>query len=157
MLGTARRGEISRCRTSAAPVGRSLARRRRCRARGGGGPGRASWPSARRWLSPAGRSPGSADGVRLGLGLLGVLLRLLVLVGLEQVGGVEERALLLADVDERGLDAGQHRFDPAEVDVADGAAMVGAIDEELDQPIVFEDGHAGFPLAPVDQDLALQG
>jgi hypothetical protein len=69
---------------------------------------------------------------------------------------VEKRALLLADVHERGLDAGQYRLDPAQVDITDGAAVVGPIDQELDQPIVFQDGHAGFPLAPVDQDLALQ-
>ena len=51
---------------------------------------------------------------------------------------------------------GQHRLDPAEVDVADGAAMVGTVDQQLDQAVVLEDGHAGLPLAPVDQDLALQ-
>ena len=35
-------------------------------------------------------------------------------------------------------------------------AVVGAVDEQLDQTVVLQDGHAGFPLAPVDQDLALQ-
>ena len=69
---------------------------------------------------------------------------------------MEEGALLLADVDERRLDSGQHRLDPTQVDVADGAAMVRPVHQELDQTIVFEDGHAGFPLAPVDQDLAFQ-
>ena len=88
--------------------------------------------------------------------LLGLLVRLLVLVRLQQVGRVEEGALLLTDVDERRLDAGENRFDSAEVDVADRAPMVGAVDQQLDQTVVFEDGHAGFPLAPVDQDLALQ-
>jgi len=69
---------------------------------------------------------------------------------------VEECALLLANVHEGGLDAGQDSFDPAEVDVPDGAPMVGPIDEKLDQAVVFEDGQAGFPLAPVDENLALQ-
>ena len=69
---------------------------------------------------------------------------------------MEEGALLLPDVDEGRLDAGEDRLDPAEVDVADGAAVIGPVDQELDQPVVFQDGHAGFPLAPVDQDLTLQ-
>ena len=69
---------------------------------------------------------------------------------------MEKGALLLPDVDEGGLDAGEHRLDPAEVDVADHAAVVGTVDQQLDEPVVLEDGHAGLPLAPVDQDLALQ-
>ena len=91
--------------------------------------------------------------VRLVFGLVGGVL---VLIGLEQVGGVEEGALFLTDVHEGGLNARQHRLDPAEVDVADGPPVVGAIHQQLHQPVVLEDGHAGLPLAPVDQDLALQ-
>ena len=89
--------------------------------------------------------------------LVGVLVGrlIVVLVGLEEIGGVEEGALLLTDVHERGLDSGEDGFDPSEVDVADGAAVVGTVDQQLDQPIVFQDRHAGFPLAPVDEDLAL--
>ena len=68
---------------------------------------------------------------------------------------MEEGALLLADVHERGLDAGEDRLDPSEIDVADDAAVIGTVDQQLDQPVVLEDGHAGLPLAPVDQDLAL--
>jgi hypothetical protein len=34
--------------------------------------------------------------------------------------------------------------------------VVGPVHEQLYQTVVFQDGHAGFPLAPVDQDLALQ-
>ena len=112
-------------------------------------------PAASSTVRPADRGGlGSASA----LVLLAVLLfvRLLVLVRLQQVGGVEEGALLLPDVHEGGLDAREHRLDPAEIDVADRAAMVGAVDQQLDQPVVFQDGHAGLPLAPVDQDLALQ-
>ena len=69
---------------------------------------------------------------------------------------MEERALLLTDVDERCLDARQHGLDPTQIDVADRAPVVRPVDEQLDQTVVFQDGHAGFPLAPVDQDLALQ-
>ena len=78
-----------------------------------------------------------------------------VLVGLQQIGGMEKRALLLPDVHERGLYSGEDGVDPSEVDVADGAAVIGAVDEELDQPIIFQDRQARFALAPVDEDLAL--
>ena len=54
---------------------------------------------------------------------------LVVLVGFEQVGGVQERALFLADVHEGGLYSGEDGFDPSEVDVADSAAMIGTIDQ----------------------------
>ena len=101
-------------------------------------------------------SGGSAASASLLVRLVLASSRLLVLVRLEQVRGVEEGALLQADVHEGGLNAGQHRFDPAEVDVADRAPVVGAIHQQLDQPVVLQDRHAGFPLAPVDQDLALQ-
>jgi hypothetical protein len=69
---------------------------------------------------------------------------------------VEEGALLEADVDEGRLDAGEHGFHAAEIDVADGAAMVGTIDEQLDELVVLEDGNARLALAAVDEDLALQ-
>jgi hypothetical protein len=96
-------------------------------------------------------------GVQLCLALpLAFFLRLFVLVRLQQIGCVEERALLLPDVDEGGLDSREHRLDPTEIDVTDGAAVVGAVYQELDQSVVFQDGHAGFPLAPVDQDFTLQ-
>jgi hypothetical protein len=91
---------------------------------------------------------------RLGIGLL--LTRLFVLVRLQQIGRVEERALLLTNVDEGGLDARQDRFDAAEIDVTDGPPVIGTIDQQLGQPIVLEDRHAGFALASVDQNFALQ-
>ena len=100
----------------------------------------------------AGVATGSASAASSSSSLLG----LLVLVRLEQIRGVEEGALFLTDVHEGRLDAGQHRFDPTQVDVADGAPMVRAVHEQLHQTVVLQDGHAGFPLAPVDQDLALQ-
>ncbi len=81
--------------------------------------------------------------------------RLLVFLRLEEIGGVEEGALLEAYINERGLNPGQDRFDLAEVDVADAAAMVRPVDEEFDQTVVLENGHAGFPLAPVDKNFAL--
>jgi hypothetical protein len=86
----------------------------------------------------------------------GLVFRLLVLVGLQQIRGVEKGALFLADVDERRLNTGKHRFDPAQIDVAHAPAVVGAIHQQLHQAVVFQDRHAGLPLAPVDQDFTLQ-
>ena len=134
MLGSARREEISRWRTSPLPplplpasvaAPRPRPRRRRSR------------PAERHpLLRPAllGYGRASRGGVRgIGLvGLVGLLLGLVVLVRLQQVRGVEEGALLLADVDEGRLDTGQHRLDPTQVDIADGAAMVRPVHQELD-------------------------
>ena len=63
---------------------------------------------------------------------------------LQQVGSVEIRALLHADVDEGGLDAAQYRFDAAEIDVAYGPAMIRAIDQQFDEAVVLEDGNSGL-------------
>ncbi len=154
MLGSALREEISRCRVSPPPPlpcpPFALPRRLPVSP---GAPPRSTIGAA---FFDRDRFRGRFGRVRLDLFLAFLFVRLLVLVRLQQVGGVEEGALLLPDVHERGLNAGQHRFDPAEVDVADRAPVVGAIHQQLDQPVVLQDRHPGFPLAPVDQDLALQ-
>ncbi|GAC1682897.1 MAG: hypothetical protein NVS9B3_00650 [Gemmatimonadaceae bacterium] len=67
---------------------------------------------------------------------------------------MEEGALLRADVYEGGLDAGEHRVDATEVNVADHAACFGAVDEELNKLVVLEDGDPGFPLGRVDENLS---
>jgi len=86
-----------------------------------------------------------------------VLLRRLVFVfRLDQVRGVEKRALFRPDVDEGGLDPRQHGLDRAQVDVAHHAAGVGTIHQELSKAVVLEDGHARLARAPTDQDFALQ-
>ena len=82
--------------------------------------------------------------------------RVFVFIRFEEVRGVKEGALFLTDVDKSRLDAREHRLDPTEIDVADRAPMIRTIHEQLHQTVVFQDGHAGFPLAPVDQDLTLQ-
>ena len=106
-----------------------------------------------RFSAPA--SSGGSDR-RFFFGGVFLFLRLLILVRLEEIGGVKKGALLQTDVDKGGLDAGKDRLHPAQVDVADGAAVVGTVHQQLHQSVVFQDGHAGLPLAPVDQDLALQ-
>ena len=72
----------------------------------------------------------------------------------DEIGRVEERALLGADVDERGLNAGKDCFDLAEVDVADHAAGVGAVDEELDELVVLEDGDPRLARGRIDQNFS---
>ncbi len=63
---------------------------------------------------------------------------LLVLVlRLDQVGGVQEGALLGSDVDERSLDPRQDSLDFAEVDVAHRAAGVGTIHQEFNKAVVL--------------------
>ena len=59
----------------------------------------------------------------------------------DDVGDVEEAVALEADVNERRLHAGQHLRHPALVDVADDAALPLALDEDLDDQVVLEDGH----------------
>jgi hypothetical protein len=93
-------------------------------------------------------------GVFLGRVLL--LLWLLVLIRLKQVGGVKEGALFLSDVHKRGLNARKHCLDPPQVDVADCAPVIGTIHQQLYESVIFQDGHASFALASVDQDLTLQ-
>ena len=69
------------------------------------------------------------------------------------VGDVQERGALEADVDERRLHAGQHARDLAEVDVADQAALERALDVQLLHGAVLDDRDARFLRGPVDQDV----
>src|SRR5690606_35921762 len=74
---------------------------------------------------------------------LGLLLDVLLLV--LHVAPVEHGVLRRADVDERGLHAGQHVLHPAQVDVpVDLGDVVGpAGDVVLDQPATLEGGAVG--------------
>ena len=40
---------------------------------------------------------------------------------------MKEGTLFLTDVDERRLDAGKHGLDSAEIDVTDGATVIGTV------------------------------
>src|SRR5690606_10725034 len=105
--------------------------------------------------APAAAAPAPAVAVAVagpgGLGVLGLvgavlalllLARLLVLLRLDEVGGVEEGALLQADVHEGRLEPGQHRVHAAEIDVPYRPALVRTVVEELDEGVVFQDGDA---------------
>src|SRR5215813_2522052 len=73
------------------------------------------------------------------LGSLVVLPGLFVLIGLEQVGGMEKGALFVTYVDESRLNARQDRFNAAKIDVSDHPAMVGTVNQQLDEAVVLED------------------
>ena len=68
----------------------------------------------------------------------------LEVVGADQILDVEERGALLAHVDERGLEAGEHARDAAEGDVADRprAGVTAALDVELGDDAVFDERDA---------------
>ncbi len=63
---------------------------------------------------------------------------------------VEEAVLLEADLDERGLHAGKHVVDGAEIDVAGDRALLGPLEIDLGDLVVLEHGDA--LLADVDGD-----
>src|SRR6266576_2860031 len=115
-------------------------------------PAPARTPSAAAAAAVTSAVPVAVLVVIVGVTVVGVF----VLFRLDQVGGVEEGALFGADVDEGGLDARQNGFDLADVDVANRPAGIGTIDQEFHKAVVLENGHAGFPRASRDENLALQ-
>jgi hypothetical protein len=76
-----------------------------------------------------------------------------VLERLEHVRHVEERVAVEADVNEGRLHAGQHFRHPALVDVARDPARSLALDEDLGNLIVLEDGHARLVAVRGDNHL----
>ena len=73
---------------------------------------------------------------------------------LEDVGGVEERVALEAEVHERGLHAGQHPRDPSLVDAAHDPAVGLALDEELRDDALLQEGDAGLAGGGADDELS---
>ena len=80
-----------------------------------------------------------------------------VLPMLPDVGDVQERRALEADLDERALHAGQHPRDAAQVDVADESARAGALDVQLLHHALLEHGDARFLRRDVDEDFMRHG
>lgn len=80
---------------------------------------------------------------------------LAVEAALEVVADVEERGLLESDVDEGRLHAGQDAGDPSLHDVADDAFVPLALDVELGELAVLDQGNPGLPALCVDDDLVL--
>ena len=76
-----------------------------------------------------------------------------VLAVLPDVGDVEERRALEADLDERALHSRQNARDLSQVDVADEPASAGALDVQLLHDALAEHRDAGFLGRYVDKDF----
>ena len=72
---------------------------------------------------------------------------------MHDVGGVQERGALEADVDERGLHARQHARNAALVDVADESAAIGALEKDLLQHAVLDQRRAHLARTDIDQNF----
>ncbi len=72
----------------------------------------------------------------------------------DEVGRVEEGALLHADVDECRLDSRQHGINLSQVHVANHATVIWTIDEQLDQLLVLQNRHARLTRAGVNEDFS---
>ena len=86
------------------------------------------------------------DGARIGAAVA-------VLPVLPDVGDVQERRALEADLDEGALHSRQHARDAAEADVADEAPRAGALHVELLHDALLEHRDAGFLRSYVDEDF----
>jgi hypothetical protein len=80
-----------------------------------------------------------------------------VLPVLPDVGDVQERRALEADLDEGALHARQHARHPSEIDVADQAARAHALHVELLHDALLEHRDARFLRRYVDEDFVSQG
>ena len=69
------------------------------------------------------------------------------------VGQMDESAALEADVDKRGLHARHHAQDPADIDVAHVATARLALDMNILNEAVFQDGDARFHRRHIDENL----
>ena len=80
-----------------------------------------------------------------------------LLDGVDDFSDVEKRVALEPDVDERRLHPGEDLRDPPLVDVADDAALILALDEDLDDLVVLENGDARIVRAGGDDHLLVHG
>ena len=78
-------------------------------------------------------------------------------LGGDDLVDVEEAVLLEADLDERGLHAGQHVVDDALVDVPGDRVLLGPLEVDLGDAVVLEDGDALLADVDRDEELALRG
>ena len=80
---------------------------------------------------------------------------LLVFVDRE-IGGVEKTSLIGADVDEGGLNAREDGVDFTEVDVPDQSHLIGAVEHELDEAVLFEQRYPRLMAGSRNQNFTLQ-
>ena len=70
----------------------------------------------------------------------------------EDVDDVQKRGALQADIDERALHAGEDAFDDAQINIADQAMAAVALDVQLADIVLFQNGHTRFLRRDVDED-----
>jgi hypothetical protein len=87
---------------------------------------------------------------------LTTVLVVVVVVRLDEIGGVEKGALAGTDIDKRRLHARQHGLDLPQIDVSYGPPDVRAVMKDFDQTVVLQDGHARLARAGIDENLAFQ-
>jgi hypothetical protein len=67
-----------------------------------------------------------------------------LLVFIKEIRDVQEGVALEADIHKGGLHAGQDTRDASLVDAAGQRILVGPLEVDFDQLVVFQDGHFGF-------------
>jgi hypothetical protein len=80
-----------------------------------------------------------------------------LLDGVDDFSDVQEGVALEPDVDERRLHPREDFRHPPLVDVADDAALILALDEDLDDLVVLENGHARVVRPRGDDHLLVHG
>src|SRR3954469_9434 len=69
------------------------------------------------------------------------------------IGGVQERGAIETDLDEHGLHTGHDALHAALVHVADVAALRCALDVDLLQHAIFDNGHPRLTRCDINQDF----
>ena len=70
------------------------------------------------------------------------------------VGGVQEGALLGTNIDEGGLNPWLYRLDASQVDVSNHPTCFRTVDQEFNELVVLDDGDADFPRRRTDEYLS---
>ena len=70
----------------------------------------------------------------------------------EDIDDVQKRGAFQADIDERALHAGKDAFDDTQINIADQAVAAVALDVQLADIVLFQNGHTRFLRRNVDED-----
>ena len=65
---------------------------------------------------------------------------------------MQKRGALQADIDKRALHAGEDAFDDAQINIADQAMAAVALNVQLADIVLFQNGHTRFLRRDVDED-----
>ena len=70
----------------------------------------------------------------------------------KDVDNMQKRGAFQADINERALHAGKNAFDDAQINIADQAMAAVALDVQLADIVLFQNGHTRFLRRDVDED-----